>query len=53
MIEEIKIDGVLYKKIEDKYKNCSKCDLGQFCDKNLGFITTCCNENIGYIFKKQ
>ena len=53
MIEEIKIDGILYKISESERDNCSKCDLGQFCDKNLDFCGVCFNSNDGHIFKKQ
>ena len=53
MIEEIKIDGILYKISENKEANCLKCDLGQFCDRNMDFCVICLCENDNRIFKKQ
>ena len=53
MIEEIKVNGVLYKISKEECFHCSKCDLKQFCDENLDFDIICSSENNNYIFKKQ
>ena len=58
MIEEIKIDGILYKLIENPIKEtiaCNVCDLIMFCNKNNKFIDVCVklNSEEKYLFKKQ
>ena len=57
MIEEIKIDGILYKLVKNTSKHltsCIKCDLANFCDKYHNFISICCCLNADdYNYKKQ
>ena len=57
MIEEIKIDGVLYKlveTIERNTKNCNLCALDSMCDKHLGLVDLCYDLNKrNYYYKKQ
>ena len=57
MIEEIKIDGVLYEVVDNPNKNtisCNNCDLIRFCNKHDKFIEVCAKlNNEDYIFKKK
>ena len=57
MIEEIKIDGILYKLVKNTSRHlatCTDCDLTNFCDKYPDFIPICCYLNTDdYIYKKQ
>ena len=48
MINNITIDGIAYKLIDNPDKltlSCDKCDLIYFCQQELGFIHTCENIN--------
>ena len=57
MIEEIKIDGVLYELVDNPNKNtisCNNCALIRFCNKHDKFIEVCAKlNNEDYIFKKK
>ena len=57
MIEEIKIDGILYKLVKNTSRHlstCTNCDLTNFCNKYPDFISICCYLNTDdYIYKKQ
>lgn len=57
MIEEIKIDGIIYKLTENPIKGtvaCHTCDLIMFCNKNIKFVDVCVKLNSEkYLFKKQ
>ena len=55
MIEEIKINGIVYKLINNPTNNlaCTMCDLINFCQKEERFIDLCENINNDGYYKKQ
>lgn len=55
MIEEIKINGVVYKLVDNSTDHlaCAMCDLTNFCQEEEGFIYLCENVNDGGYYKRQ
>lgn len=55
MIEEIKINGVVYKLVDNPSDHlaCVMCDLTNFCQEEERFIDLCENTNNDGYYKRQ